>query len=229
MAMTATKPIAILLIDDHPVVREGLASLLARQADMRVVGEAATGEEGLTEHRRLAPDVTLVDLKLPGISGVETIRRLRAESPAARAVVLTTYDGDEDIYRALEAGAAAYLLKSMSGSGLAEAIRAVHAGGRAIPPAVAVRLAERVASSPLTGREHEVLQLVTDGRSNDEIAELLGLTRGTVKGYVHNLFLKLGTTDRVGAVTTALRRGLVRLGALPGPQPSAADARSEVQ
>jgi len=224
--MNEAKPIGILLIDDHPVVREGLVALLERSAHMRVVGQAATGEEGVEACRRLEPDVTLVDLKLPGISGVETIRRLRTEFPAARVVVLTTYDGDEDIYRALEAGAAAYLLKSMSGDELAEAIRTVHRGGRSIPPRVALRLAERVSASPLTDREREVLQLVTYGRSNGEIAEVLGLTHGTVKGYVHNIFLKLGVADRVQAVTTALRRGLVRLGS--APETEAVDGRPRV-
>lgn len=228
--MPAVKTIRILVIDDHPVVREGLVALLERQADLCVVGQAASGEEGLAAFRRLAPDVTLVDLKLPGISGVETIRRLRGESPGARVVVLTTYDGDEDIYRALEGGAAAYLLKSMSGPELAEAIRTVHGGGRSIPPGVAVRLAERVSQSPLTEREREVLQLVTYGRSNDQIAKVLGLTHGTVKGYVHNVFLKLGAADRVQAVTTALRRGLVRLGSPPDSETAlGSEAQAEVR
>lgn len=224
--MNEPQPVRILVVDDHPVVREGLLALLERRAHLRVVGEAASGEEALEAHRRLAPDVTLMDLKLPGISGVEAIRRLREESAGARVIVLTTYDGEDDIFRAFEAGARAYLLKSASADELAEAIRVVHSGGRRVPPAVAVRLAEHVSTSRLTAREREVLQLVTQGRSNRDIAARLGVTYGTVKGYVHSVFLKLGAVDRVQAVTTALRQGLVELG--PAGESENARERSRV-
>jgi two-component system NarL family response regulator len=209
--------IRILLVEDHSIVRQGLAALLDRQPELEVVGQAASGEQGLGAFRRLAPDVTLMDLKLPGISGVEAITRIRAESPGARIVVLTTYDGDEDIYRALEAGARGYILKTMSCEELVEAIRTVHAGGRRIPPEVAVRLADRVQASALTEREREVIGLIVRGRSNHEIARALALTVGTVKGYVHNIFSKLGVADRVQAVSAALRRGIARLD--PGSKP----------
>lgn len=216
--MSELRPVRVLVVDDHPVVRAGLVALLERQARLEVVGQASSGEEALEAFARLAPDVTLMDLRLPGISGVEAIRRLRAVSAGARVIVLTSFDGDDDVCRAFEAGARAYLLKTASGDELAQAIREVHAGRRSIPPEVAQRLAEHVATTPLTARERAVLRLVTEGRSNRDIAALLGLTYGTVKGYVHNVFLKLGAADRVQAVTAGLRAGLVRLEPAPEPK-----------
>jgi two-component system NarL family response regulator len=208
--MSAPAAIRILLVEDHAIVREALAALLARHGDLEVVGQAGTGEEAVAEFRRLRPDVTLMDLKLPGMSGVEAIRRLRADAPGARIIVLTTYDGDEDVHRSLEAGARGYILKSMSREELTQAIRAVAAGGRHVPAPVAARLVESLPATTLTGRERDVIRLLAQGCSNRDIARLLSLTVGTVKGYVHNVFLKLGVKDRLQAVTTALRRGITR-------------------
>ncbi len=204
------EPIRILVVDDHPVVCDGLRALLDRQADMRVVGEAGDAAEALTAFRRLRPDVTLLDLRLPDRSGVEVLRDITAEFPGARVVVLTTFDGDEDIYRALRAGARGYLLKDMFRGELIDAVRAVHAGLRRVPAAVAERLAERVPRSDLTPREHDVLELIVAGQSNREIGAVLGITQGTVKGYVNTLLTKLGVSDRTQAALAALRRGLVR-------------------
>jgi DNA-binding NarL/FixJ family response regulator len=178
---------------------------------MRVVAEAGTGEEALVFFNRLRPNVTLVDLRLPDLSGTDVIRGIRAQCPDCRVVVLTTYAGDEDIYLALEAGARAYLLKDAKRDELLSAIRAVHAGQRYIPPAIAHRLTDRFGSTELTGREREVLGLIVRGNSNKQIAWVLGVTEGTIKGHVNNILSKLGTSDRTHAAVTALRRGLVRL------------------
>jgi DNA-binding NarL/FixJ family response regulator len=211
VSATATMPIRVLVVDDHAVVRDGLSALLDRQGDMRVVGEAATGAEALAAFRRLRPDVTLVDLRLPDMDGAQLIARVRREFPEARALVLTTYDGDEDIYAALRAGARGYLLKDMRRDELVDAVRAVHAGLRRIPPAVALRLAERVAGTDLTSRERQVLELIVAGKSNKEIGAALGLTEGTVKGYVNGMLDKLEVSDRTQAAVAAVRRGIVRL------------------
>ena len=208
---TAARPIRVLVVDDHSVVRDGLSALLQRQGDMHVVGEAGTGAEALAEFRRLRPDVTLVDLRLPDMDGAQLIATLRQEFPGMRALVLTTYDGDEDIYMALRAGARGYLLKDMLREELLDAVRAVHAGMRRIPPAVAVRLAERLPGRELTGRERDVLRLIVAGKSNKEIATALGLTEGTVKGYVNTMLDKLEVADRTQAAVAAVRRGIVRL------------------
>jgi DNA-binding NarL/FixJ family response regulator len=178
---------------------------------MTVVGQARSGEEALDLFRRLRPDVTLMDLRMKGMGGVEAIRALRLEFPNSRLIVLTTYDGDEDIYRALEAGAQAYLLKDMLCDEILAAIRAVHAGKRRIPDAVGTRLAERLAGPDLSTREQNVLDLVAAGRSNKDIGAELKITEATVKGHMTNILGKLGVTDRTQAVITALRRGLVHL------------------
>jgi DNA-binding NarL/FixJ family response regulator len=201
----------VMITDDHPVVREGFASMIETEPDMTVVGQARSGEEALALFRGVRPDVTLMDLRMPGMGGVEAIRAIRGEFPDSRVIVLTTYDGDEDIYRALEAGAQAYLLKDMLCDEILGAIRAVHAGQRRIPAAVGTRLAERMTGQDLSEREQRVLELVATGKSNKEIAAALEITEATVKGHMTNVLGKLGVTDRTQAVVTALRRGLVHL------------------
>lgn len=203
--------IRILIADDHPVVREGLAALIERRADMTVAAEAGNGREAVDRFREHRPDVTLMDLRMPQLDGVEAIGVIRQEFPAARVIVLTTYDGDEDIYRGLRAGAMAYLLKDAPREELLEAIRAVDAGQKRIPPEVAVKLTERMSSPTLTARELEVLRLLAQGKSNGEIGAVLFITEGTVKAHVNNILNKLGANDRTQAVTMALRRGIVRL------------------
>jgi two-component system NarL family response regulator len=204
-------PIRILIADDHFVVRMGLSTLINIQDDMSVVAEAANGKQAVEMFRALRPDVTLMDLRMPEMTGVEAIIAIRAQEPDARIIVLTTYDGDEDIYRAFQAGARAYLLKDMHHDDLLGALRAVHQGQRFIPPAIANRLAERIPRSELTNRELEVLKLIVKGMSNREIAATLFITEGTVKIHVNNLLGKLGVSDRTKAATTALQRGLVHL------------------
>lgn len=203
--------IRILIADDHPIVREGLAAMINRRSDMTVVGEAGTGREAVELFRREKPDVTLMDLQMPELGGVQAITAIRAEFPSARFVVLTTFDGDEDIYRALQAGAQAYLLKDTPREELLDAIRAVQAGQKRIPSEVAAKLADHLTASELTEREREVLKLIVAGKSNKEIGAALGIAEGTVKIHVNNLLAKLGVSDRTQAVTEALKRGLVHL------------------
>lgn len=209
--MTGPAAIRIMVVDDHPVVREGFATMIGTEPDMSLVAEARSGEEAQRLYRQHLPDVTLMDLRMPGLNGVDTIRAIRREFPRSRFIVLTTYDGDEDIYRALEAGAQAYLLKDMLCDEILTAIRAVHAGQRRIPAAVGTRLAERMSGLELSGREQEVLELVAKGKSNKEIAADLDITEATVKGHLTNILGKLGVSDRTQAVIAALRRGLVHL------------------
>ena len=212
MSQEKAGAIRILIADDHPVVREGLAAMIERRPDMTVVAEAATGRAALAAYRAAQPDVVLMDLRMPEMTGVEAIGAIRGEFPGARIIVLTTYDGDEDIYRGLQAGARAYLLKDAPRDELLDAIRAVHAGQSRIPPAVAARLAERVLAGPqLTARELEVLRGIVAGRSNKEIGAALSIGEGTVKAHVNNILGKLGVNDRTQAVTTALQRGIVHL------------------
>lgn len=211
MMSTVTSSIRILLADDHPIVRDGLAAVIEDQPDMTVVAQAATGDGAAALALQLRPDVVLMDLRMPGMGGVNAIRALRAQWPQARVVVLTTYDGDEDIYRALQAGARAYLLKDTPRADLLDAIRAVHQGQTRIPPEVAAKLAERVAGQELTARELDVLRLLVLGHSNREIAAALHVGEGTVKFHVNNILGKLGVQDRTQAATEALRRGIVHL------------------
>jgi two-component system NarL family response regulator len=200
------------LADDHAVVREGFAAVLSYQPDVEVVGQAADGHGAVALYRELHPDVLLVDLRMPGLSGVEVITAVRAESPDARAIVLTTFDGDEDVFRALEAGARGYLLKDSTTAELLEAIRAVYAGRRCVPPEVAARLVERATAGPaLSVREVEVLRLVAAGKTNKEIAAALFISEGTVKTHLNSVHEKLGVRDRTEAVMVALRRGILHL------------------
>lgn len=192
-------------------MRQGLVALLATVPDMTVVAETGDGKQAVDLFREHQPDVTLMDLRLPTIGGVEAVTRIRRDSPAARIIVLTTFDGDEDIYRALQAGARAYLLKGMSGDELMDAIRAVHAGKSRIPPIVAERLAGRMGGPALTGRELEVLKLIVSGKSNKEIGAELGISEATVKTHINSILSKLGVSDRTQAATTALQRGIVHL------------------
>ena len=205
------EPIRILIVEDHHVVRQGLAALLKTVPDMTVVAQAADGAEGVRLFREHKPDVTIMDLRLPVLSGVDAITQIRSEFPTARIIVLTTFDGDEDIYRALQAGARGYLLKDMFGEELMEAIRVVHSGRTRIPPAIAERLAERMGGPNLTNRELEVLQAIVAGKSNKEIAFGLGISEATVKTHINNILSKLGVTDRTQATTAALQRGIVHL------------------
>ena len=192
-------------------MRQGLVALLNTVPDMKVIAEAMDGKEAIDLFRRHEPDVTLMDLRLPNIGGVEAVKRIRQEFPAARIIVLTTFDGDEDIYRALQAGARAYLLKGMSGDELMDAIRAVHAGKSRIPPVIAERLAERMGGPELTSRELEVLKLIGSGKSNKEIGGALSISEATVKTHINSILGKLGVTDRTQAVTAALQRGIIHL------------------
>lgn len=203
--------IRILVVDDHHVVRQGLVSLINSVEDMEVVGEAADGQKGVELHRQFQPDVTIMDLRLPVLGGVEAIQQIRREFPQARIIVLTTFDGDENIYRALQAGARGYLLKDMFGDELMDAIRAVHAGKTRIPPVVAQRLAERMGGPDLTSRELDVLRLIVAGNSNKEIGNLLHISEATVKTHINNLLGKLGVSDRTQAATSAIQRGIVQL------------------
>jgi two-component system NarL family response regulator len=209
--MSTAPLIRILIADDHPVVREGLAAMITRQTDMTVVAEATHGQEAVERFHQQQPDVVLMDLRMPEMDGMEALVAIREQTPEARIIVLTTYDTDEDIYRALRAGARAYLLKDTPREALIETIRAVHAGHMRVPAEVAAKLAERVSSEALTGRELDVLHLIVAGKSNREIATQLFISEGTVKTHVNHLLMKLGVSDRTQAATTALKRGLVSL------------------
>lgn len=206
-----SEPIRILIVEDHHIVRKGLVALLGMVDGMEVVAEGSDGGEALELFRKHRPDVTLMDLRLPGMGGVDAIKAIRETFAEARVIVLTTFDGDEDIFRALQAGARGYLLKGMNLEDLTAAIRAVHAGRTSIPPAVAGRLAERLAGPALTERETEVLRLIVGGNSNKEIGAKLFISEATVKTHINNMLSKLGVTDRTQAATLALQRGIVHL------------------
>lgn len=203
--------IRILVADDHSVVREGLVSLIKRKADMTVVGEASNGREAVDLWKEHRPDVALLDLRMPELEGVGAIKEIREVDESARIIVLTTFDGDEDIYRAIKAGAKAYLLKDTAREALMECIRKVHAGETCIAPALAAKLAERVSGEALSTRELEVLQRIAAGRSNKEIGAELFISEGTVKSHVKSIFSKLDVISRTEAVATATRRGLIQL------------------
>ena len=201
----------IMLVDDHYLVRMGLRSIIALEPDMTVVAEASTGEQARALYRQCRPDVTLMDLRLPGMNGSETVHEIRMEFPDARIMMISTYVGDEEIYGALQAGAMAYLVKTVQREELTAAIRKVAAGQRHIPAEVAARLADRVTRSQLSSRELEVLRLLVGGRRNREIAGALVISEGTVKLHVSSILGKLGAADRTEAVTVALQRGIVQL------------------
>lgn len=201
----------ILIVDDHPVLRGGLAAIIQTQSDMTLVGEAGTGREAIERFRELKPDVTLMDLQMPGGSGLEAIKGIRAEDPEARIIVLTTYSGDVQALKAIKAGAMGYLLKSALHRDLLETIRNVHNGLRHLSPEVANEIAFRAGEDPLTAREVELLSLIATGKANKEIALQLSLSEETVKGYLKSIFSKLGVSDRTLAVAVAVKRGIIEL------------------
>lgn len=205
------EPIRVMVVEDHHVVRQGLVALLSASPEVDVVGSAADGREAVELFSSLSPDVTLMDLQMPLMGGVEAIGRIRAAHPNARIIVLTTFDGDEDIYRALQAGAKAYLLKGMDMEELLAAVRAVHAGRARIPASIAEKLAGRVSGQELTTRERDVLERIVAGRANKEIASDLNISEATVKSHVNSLLNKLGVGDRTHAAMVALQRGIVHL------------------
>jgi DNA-binding NarL/FixJ family response regulator len=203
--------IRVLTADDHPLLREGIAAIINNQPDMILVSQASTGREAIQMHREHRPDVTLMDLRLPDMSGVESMIAIRAEAPGARIVILSTFDGDVEIQRALQAGANGYLLKSSPQKQLVEAIRQVHAGKRRIAPELAAQLAEHLGEENLSEREIAVLKLVADGNRNREIGERLFITEETVKVHIRHIMEKLVANDRTQAVAIAVRRGIIQL------------------
>jgi DNA-binding NarL/FixJ family response regulator len=209
--MSAPAPIRVLSVDDHPLLREGIAAIINSQPDMSLVADAATGSEALLKFREHRPDVTLMDLRLPDLSGIETMIAIRSEFADARIIMLTTFEGDVEIQRALEAGARAYILKSMPPPDLVEVIRQVHAGKKRVPAEVASHLAEHLSDEALTVREIEVLRHIAGGNRNRDIAERLYISEETVKVHVKHIMEKLGASDRTQAVAIAVRRGIIQL------------------
>lgn len=198
-------------VDDHPLLREGIATIVNSQPDMLLVAAASTGTEAIQKFRELKPDVTLMDLRLPDLSGIDTMIAIRTENAEARIIMLTTFEGDVEIQRALEAGARGYMLKSMPSRELVEVIRQVHEGKKRLPPEVAAHLAEHMSDEALTGREIEVLRQVARGNRNRDIAELLRISEETVKVHIRHIMEKLGASDRTQAIAIAVRRGIIEL------------------
>jgi DNA-binding NarL/FixJ family response regulator len=203
------KTIRVLTVDDHPLLREGIAAVIQGEPDMALVGEATNGQEAIESFRLHHPDVTLMDIQMPGINGIDAMIAIRNEFPNARFIVLTTYQGDVQALRAIKAGAAGYLLKNMLRKDLLDTIRAVHAGKRIIPPVIAAELVEHLADDTLSEREIEVLRSVASGNSNKLVAEQLAVSEATVKGHMKSILSKLGAQDRTHAVTIALKRGFI--------------------
>ena len=203
--------IRILCVDDHPLMREGITAVIQNEPDMLVIGEASTGQEALQEFRKHRPDITLMDLRLPDMSGIDALIAIRAEYVAARVIMLTTFEGDAEIQRALQAGARGYMLKSMPRKRLVEMIRKVHTGAKSIPPEIAAHLAEHLGDELLTRREVDVLQKMASGNRNRDIAEQLFISEETVKGHVKHIMEKLSASDRTEAVAIAVRRGIIQL------------------
>ena len=200
-----------MIVDDHPVVREGIARIISNDKRLELVGEAGSAQEAIELYRKTRPDITLMDMRLPDKSGVQTIETIREDFANARIIILSSFDHEEDIYQAIQAGARGYLLKDSPRNDLISAIIRVHSGERCIPAQIATRLAERVGANELTSREFEVLRLIVKGNSNKEIGDQLGISEGTVKSHVNNILSKLNVTDRTQAVSVALKRGLVHL------------------
>ena len=209
--MSSETKIRVLCVDDHPLMRVGIVAVIRHETDMDVAGEASTGREAIHLFQELRPDITLMDLRLPDMSGIEALIAIRAQFPSARVIVLTTFEGDAEIRRALDAGAQSYLLKSLPRKQILEAIRKVHAGKRQVPPEVAAQLAEHIGNESLSGREIQVLEKIAIGKRNGEIAALLFITEETVKNHVKHILEKLGASDRTEAVTIGFRRGIIRL------------------
>lgn len=211
MATEATRLIRILTVDDHPLLREGIASLVGSQSDMTIVAEASSGKEAIQFYRDYRPDITLMDVRMPDTNGIDAMIAILGDFPDARIIVLTTYDGDVQILKALKAGAKAYLLKGLLRKELLDTIRIVHSGRKRIPPEVMSQLAEFAADSSLTSREIEVLRLIADGNANKIVADQLSISEDTVKAHVKNILSKLGANDRTHAVTIAVKRGIIEL------------------
>ncbi len=206
-----TQTLGILCVDDHPLVRKGIAAILSIETDMKLVAEAGSGAEAVTAFRQFHPDITLMDLRMPVMDGIEATKQIRQIDPEAKIIALTSYDGDQEIYRALEAGVRGYILKESVHTEIVRAIRVVHSGKRLMSPEVAERLSEHFPQVALTAREIEVLQYVAKGFGNKEIGVRLGTAAGTVKMHLQNILSKLGASDRTHAVTLAIRRGIIHI------------------